>query len=375
MENNQTPTYPDRYDYEAEEERILRKLVAKLNKIRGIIWLKKYWIIGSAIAMASLFLAVAFFKDPTYEAILTYMIEEEDAGSLGSIASVLGQFGLGGVAGGEDQNLEKISTLAQSRKILHPVLLEQHTLDGTVDFIANHIINIYELQEKWENDTLLNSFYFTHADFDSFTKKERLGLKKVYDVIVGNEKAGIDPIMKTGFAVETKILYINITALNESLAIHLTESIYDKLSKFYIEETTKNPKQTFDIISQRADSILLSLTDTQKKLAYLEAKSTERVTHDDRIRKKILSRDLQILTLMYGEVIKTKETSGFLLKNETPFFQVLDEPFSPIEPEEPSFLLALLLGSVLGGGVATTFFVSRAIYSTSLMSNEKIISN
>ena len=363
MENIHTASYQERYEYKEEEERILRKLISKLNKIWRIIWNKKLWILGWAFVGASLFLVKTSFEDVTYEAILTFMIEEEDGGGLGGIASVLGQFGLGAVAG-EDQNLEKITTLARTRKILHPVLLEKASIDGTFDFIANHIINIYELQEDWENDTLLNGLYFTHSDFSSFTKREKSGLKKVYDIMAGNEKHNLEGILKSGFSIETNILYINTTAINESLAIHLTESIYEKLSAFYIEETIKNPKQTFDILVQRTDSILLNLTNTQKKLAYLEAKSTERVTHDDRIRKKILSRDLQVLTLMYGEVLKTKETSGFILKNETPFFQVIDEPFSPIEPEEASLLLALFLGGILGGFLATAFFVARAIYSS-----------
>ena len=361
MKSDPTKINLDWYDYDVEEELIIQKLISKLNKLWITIWSKKFWIIGWAMVASSLFFTKAIFENPTYEAILTFMVEEEEGRGIGNIASVLGQFGLGGGAG-KDQNLEKITSLTRTRKILHPVLLERMVVDGKLDFIANHIINIYELQDNWKKDTLLSEFYFVNDDFSSFSKKENLALNIVYNLVAGNEKKGTKGLLKSGFSIETNFLFINITAINESLAIKMTESIYEKLSAFYIEESIKNPKQTFDILVQRTDSILVELTNTQKKLAYLEAKNTARVTHDDRIRKKILSRDLQILSIMYGEVLKTKETSDFILKNETPFFQTIDEPFSPITPEESSKLLALLLGGILGGFLSTAFFISKEIY-------------
>lgn len=361
MENITTLPPPDRYDYDYEEELILKKLLVKLNKLWHILWINKSWILLGAIVLAALASIKTVLSNPTYEATISFMVEEEEAGSIGNIASILGQFGLGGAAGGE-QNLEKITTLAASRKIMHQVLLEKLEVDGKIDFVANHIINIYELRKKWEKDTLLNELSFIHNDFYSFNKKEKAGLKKIFNLVVGNDKQSLQGIMKTGFAKETGILFITIIAINESLAIQLTKSIYNNLSVFYIEESIENPKQTFEILTQRTDSLLTALTSTQKKLAYLEAKSGERVTHDDRILKKILFRDLQVQTIMYGEVLKTKETSGFLLSSETPFFQVIDEPFSPIAPDKPSLLLAIIIGSCLGGFLTAAFSVSRTIY-------------
>jgi uncharacterized protein involved in exopolysaccharide biosynthesis len=65
------------------------------------------------------------------------------------------------------------------------------------------------------------------------------------------------------------------------------------------------------------------------------------------------------LYLMYGEAIKNLETAEFLLKNATPYFQVIDQPVEPLQPLGKSRFKALLIGGLAGVFVGLAFFIGR----------------
>ena len=52
---------------------------------------------------------------------------------------------------------------------------------------------------------------------------------------------------------------------------------------------------------------------------------------------------------MYGEIIKNKETSAFLLANEKPAFNLIDGPLAPLEAIGESWIKALVIGVLIGG--------------------------
>ena len=66
---------------------------------------------------------------------------------------------------------------------------------------------------------------------------------------------------------------------------------------------------------------------------------------------------------MYAEVIKNKETSDFILKSETPYFQKLDEPRLPIEEDKGfGLIVMMILGMIAGGFVFSGFVIGRILW-------------
>jgi hypothetical protein len=54
--------------------------------------------------------------------------------------------------------------------------------------------------------------------------------------------------------------------------------------------------------------------------------------------------------------LKNKETASFVLSNRTPFLQVVDDVFAPLQPIESSVKIAIFVGVLLGGIIASIMF-------------------
>ena len=55
-------------------------------------------------------------------------------------------------------------------------------------------------------------------------------------------------------------------------------------------------------------------------------------------------------------------TADFSLVAGTPEINIIDEPLPPLEPIEESFLISLIKGGLLGGLIASGFFIARKIF-------------
>jgi capsule polysaccharide export protein KpsE/RkpR len=70
-------------------------------------------------------------------------------------------------------------------------------------------------------------------------------------------------------------------------------------------------------------------------------------------------RDVQMLSLMYAEVLKNMEIAKFTLDNQTPFFQVVDKPTLPLEKKKVSRIISAIVGSIILGIVFCIYLISK----------------
>ena len=345
----------------ADDEITLKELILKLQEYWHYLWARKWYLIGVGLLMASVFVLRAYLKPITYTATLTFMVNEDEGGSLGGAAAILGQFGLGGGAASE-YNLDKIVSLARSRRIVQQALFEQVEIEGQTDYLANHLIRIYEWQEEWRKDTLLQGFLFTRDSIPVFTRTESRALQIMYGQVVGNPEENINGLLSASYQEETGILSLQAKTENEELSIVLAEVLYDKLSRFYIQQSTEKQQITVANLQQRADSVEQQLKQAEYQLAQLQDNSQGFQLRRDQLQQQRLSREVQVLTILLGEVVKNLSTSEFLLKNATPFFQVVDAPLAPIKAASKSYLKQAVIGSFLGGFLLVLFFIGRKVY-------------
>ena len=64
---------------------------------------------------------------------------------------------------------------------------------------------------------------------------------------------------------------------------------------------------------------------------------------------------------MYAEATKNREIADFSLASGTPDINIIDEPLPPLEPNAMSLLIELIKGGLLGGLLASGFFIARKI--------------
>lgn len=343
---------------EAIQELSLGDLLAKA--IGFYHELRRHWktLFLCLLLSTGTLVTIAFLTPPKYPAQLTFMVREDSKNGLGGVASLLGQFGFEGGTGGE-YNLDKITELAKSRHILQFALFDSAAISGKNDLLANHVISIHNLHREWKKDTLLHAFFFRHGDVARFSPLENKALKALHQYMVADvDKA----FVASGYAKQTGILNLNVSARHEALSIALAEALYRHLSAFYIEQSTAQSRQTVRNLEARTDSIRAILTASERSLARTEDRTLGLLLKEDRVPQKRLGTDVQILNLMYAESIKNLETASFLLKNTTPVFMEIDRPLAPIKAVRASKKTAVAVGMAIGFLAALLWIFGRKIY-------------
>ena len=345
--------------YIEEDEITLKELILKVQEYFWEVVRNWKWVVLITIPFVAFFLYKAISTPVTYQAELTFMVNEDDGGGLGGMSAILGQFGIGGGGRGKN-NLDKILALAKSQRIIHETLLTKVEVEGKEDYIANHIINFYGPSEEWTNETSdLASLYFRQDSVASFDRATMKTLKSVYQKVIGSAK--VTGLLSTGYAESTGIMFLKTTSEKEELSIQLLKVLYDNLSKFYVTKTIEKQQQTFDVMFEKVDSIKEEMTKKEYALANFLDTNRSLLNNRSKLTQMRLKRDIQVLTEAYGASLKNFEIADFSLKNKTPFIQIIDTPFAPLPVVSASMKKNLILGVFLGGIVGLLFVVGRKI--------------
>ena len=343
-------------DYQHEDEISIKELILKVQEYIKTIWSKKIGLIAVSLLFGAGFAFKAYLKPTTYTAKLTFMVNQDDGGSMAGIGAVLGQFGLGG-GGGGSSNFDQITEIARSSKICEQVLMDSARIGGVTDLLGNHLIRSYEMHNAWQEDTVINNFLFIKRFEGSVPYNIVLG--KLIGTFIGVDNSGLSSL---DFDEKSTILTITTTTEEQELSKALTMSWYDKVQVFYVQKSTEASKKTLEELTHKADSIYNLLNGAESGLATGSDKLGLVKTYD-RLPTSRAGRNLQIYGAMYAEVIKNKETSDFILKSETPYFQKLDEPRLPLNGDNGlGWKLSMILGMIAGGFVFSGLVIGRILW-------------
>lgn len=351
--------------YYEDDEITLKELILKIKEFWQELWRNKFLIIAIAALLAGLFLAKAIFLDQTtYQSTLSFMVDEDNSNNGSPVAELLGY-------GTFSYNFERITELAKSGRIVNSTLLSEITVDGKTDLAANHLIEIYKLQEGWKEeadkpgfeDLSLAEFYFTNTDVTTFTTKEFRALKIIQSVLVGGD--GRSALMGISFNKKTSIFTLTTNTINSELSANLIRSVYESISQFYIEETVVRPQKTYDVLSARRDSVETVLNRLETNLASLTDRTEGLLSGTYRIRIDQMSRKVDATNQQFGEILRNLEKIEFLLQNQKPSFQIIDRSYIPAVMAS-SKIKAILIGGFLGGFLAGFYVIGRKIVRDAL---------
>lgn len=358
-----------------EEEITLKDLLMKMSELFSELWKHKFIIMFFGLVFGVLFVIRVWDERKMYDAPLTFMLNDDEAGDL-NFNGILGQIGLGAGMGG-DSNLDKILELSKTRKIMQSVILSKSTVNGRSDYLGNHIIENLDSLDRWETTkwyqfrskekaNSLKDFRFTHDSIPAFKLKENSALKKIYHYIAGKDQLG--GIVHTSHAETSGIMKLTCKTSEPELSIELISQLFKKLSTYYVEKTVEKQQFTFEIIKTKTDSLFGALTYAEVALANFRDKNRGLFKNRDVLTEARLTRDVQKLNIMYGEAAKNKEMADFTLQNKIPYIQIIDEPLLPIRGQKSSKLKNLIIGGMLGGLLASLFFIFRKIIRDALAS-------
>ena len=309
---------------------------------------------------------------PVYPATITFSVDEDEGGGSTGLSSMLGQIGLGGVRPAR-YNLDKILELSKSRRVVQQTLFTKVTIDGKEDFLANHLLRIYKLDErKGEDGKMMAPFYFTKDSVAAFNRDENAVLLQLHNFIIGPPSKPKDALVVPDYNEDTNIMSLSAATKDEALSIELARRSFEALSNYYVTKAIEKQVKTYKIVSAKRDSVLAVLKSVEYQLANFKDTHRSLLMRTDQVTELRLQRELTALSAMYAEVLKNTEVADFSLRNKTPFIQVIDIPIQPIAPSQLSLIRQLLKGLILGGLVGVALVLGRKIYLGIMNRNEPV---
>jgi putative tyrosine kinase-like protein len=343
-----------------DDEISLKDIILKGQEYFQYLLRNWIWILIPVVIFVSYKIYQTYSTPPKYEASLTFILNNNQSSPTAGLSSLLGSFGFGG-GSTSGFNASTLVDMALSHKIIQAVLITKTEIGGKQDYLANHIIREYNLHKKWEeDDSRFKGFLFQHDSISQFNLIENAIIKllRVKLLGFGDEKS----LVMFSNNEETGILTLNVETTSQELSLNLTNILYDKLKDFYIIKTTQPQIRTFNLMGIKTDSLFQELKQKEYNLANFKDTNRNLWTRKDLVDQSRMEREVQILTLMYGESVKNREYADFSLKSALPSIESIDRPIAPLRPVKPSYLINIVFGILLGGFIGAGFLIFRKLY-------------
>jgi hypothetical protein len=305
----------------------------------------------------------AYFKKPTYKAVLTFALEEDKAGGggLGGALGLASSFGIdvGGSGGGAfaGSNLMELmkSRLLVEKTLLNPVVVGNETIT-----IAEYYIRNNKLRESWlEKPELKNIQFLPNADRSKFTLQQDSVLQTLFKAVTGSKALSILQKDK-----KVSITSIEVVSENENFSKVFCENLVKEISDFYIETKSKKSRLNTEILQKQSDSIRGELNGAITGVA-AEMDNVYNLNPAFNVKSTPSKRrqvDVQANTAILTQLIAQLELSKVTLRKETPLIQVIDKPILPLEKEKLGKLKSLILGGFLAGFLTVLYLVFGRLY-------------
>jgi hypothetical protein len=342
------------------DEISLKELIQNIQK--WFQYLKTQWKIIFAIAALGAIIGFIYasFQKPTYQAVATFVLEEDKGGGSGAIglASSLG-LDLGGGGGGGLFTSSNIIELMKSRLVVEKTLLNPVQVGGKEISLADYYIQVNELKKGWaKNPMLANIVFNPNADRTKFTL--------VQDSILETISAGLitNNLLITQKDKKVSIISLTVKTENELFSKLFCEQLLKETSDFYIETKSKKARLNVDILQYQADSIRSELNAAITGVA-AASDNVYNLNPAFNIKKTPSTRkqvDVQANTAILTQLVAQLELSKVSLRKETPLVQIIDRPILPLEKEKLSRTKSFIIGGFLASFFCILYLIFGSLY-------------
>lgn len=319
------------------------------------LWDKKGKLIALGIIGGIFGIVYAWLKPITYTSRLTFVVEESKAGGGSLLSGLAGQLGfdLGGLSGtGGVLAGDNVQQLLRSQKMIKNTLLTPFG-DSSKVSIADEYARTSKLSETWGKKYNDGNPVRFPMDSGNYTRLQDSLLQVIIKRISEKELAVGKPDKKLSFFEAT------VTMHNEALAQVFTTRLIDQATRFYIDTKTKRQRNNVNRLQTRADSIGLLLnrktyTASEANAVMLDVNPAYPTAN---VGLELKQRDKLVLQTIYAEIVKNLEISRTMLIQETPTFQIVDEPELPLKKNRTGFLISIIYGGLIMGIVGALYLL------------------
>ena len=337
-----------------EDEISLKELILKAKETRKYLWSKKWPLMALAIAGATIGVVLALVAKTKYTATLTFALAESE-GSMGSLGSVASQFGfdIGGGSSGAFSG-DNILELMKSRTLFEKTMLQESNSNPSKPLVAQYLISHTDSLAKPKkgqapsirfdvNNKPLNYWQ------DSFMGALHEGFNK--------EKLSVSKIDK-----KLSIIKVELIDTDPVFAKEFTEGLVENVTRFYVETKNKQAIKHIRLLEIKVDSVRRVLNSNMVGLAVETDGNQLLIRNTPRVQQGKKQLDVQLLTVMYGELVKNLELTRTMFAREQPLIQVIDLPKYPLKKTKASKAINGVVGMFIGFFIGSVCFLLLRFY-------------
>ena len=167
---------------------------------------------------------------------------------------------------------------------------------------------------------------------------------------------------------KSSLLRLSVTSENEEFAIFFCKYLMNATSEFYIETKTKKALNNVEKLKNKVDSVRSLFNTSISKYA----SATDEIYNlnpalKSKGTKPIKSQiDVQANTALLTSLITNLEMSKSTLNNQTPLFQIIDEPIAPLTKNSLNKTKATIIGGFLGFFFITSMLLTIAFFKNTI---------
>lgn len=299
------------------------------------------------IITSSIGLIYGKLQPSTYKATATFIVEDKSGSRGGGLSGLASQFGIdvGGLTGGGAGLFDgdNILEIMKSRAIIEKVLLTkiEEEIPEKGQTLADYYLTISDLNKSLASKNITaKTLNFSALTEDSkHTLIQDSVLYLMYTSI--NKNLNVEKKNK-----KSSIITLEVVSPSQVFSKMFEEKLMKKTSDLYIDIKTGNLSRSIEKIQRKADSLQYTLNSTTDRRNYINLS----------IPNEGITRDKNVSSALYGEVVKNLETMKLTLINQTPVIQILDSPKYPLFDQRTPARYFLLIGFAIGF-VLSLFYV------------------
>jgi hypothetical protein len=323
------------------DEISLKELIQKAGSILG--YLKTHWW---KLLMISLIGGIggyvyAKFQKPEYTAKLTFALAE-GGDKMSGITSIASQFGmdLGGGSAGAFSG-DNLLELMKSRLLIEKTLLASVDSFGKPKLLVNQYIDFNKPKKskpRKPSDPEPVSFDASVVEKRNFTLTQDSFLAKLSaDLTKTNlQVAKLDK--------KLAIVSVSFTGEDPWFAKNFTQILTQNVTEFYVETKTGQMRKNVRMLEHKVDSVKQALGRAMYGVASEVDGNQFLVRGVAKVPQSKKQLEIQVLSTLYGELIKNLELSRAMMAKDQPLIQLIDQPRFPLEKKKSSKVL-MAIGS------------------------------
>lgn len=286
---------------------------------RKVIYSWKFLIIG-IIAGAALGRLVSWFLGVKYTATATYAIQSTTSNTtLSSALSLASSFGLGTKTGSTfDANY--FTELSKSKRIIKETFLQNASINGKNDLLANHFYYCSKFYKKWDDkESPLFQFSFKHNQLNELTALEDSVLTVYYNYLIDKNLTAVT-------AENNAFNRITLSTINREFSKEFTNALLRVMQAYYKKSVENINNFNFDIASKRVDSLAEAIRMADAKVARLKDNAANTIKQQGLIELNNALREQSLLNIQYSAAVNNYEASKTALIGTAPVIQLIDIP-------------------------------------------------